>query len=148
MSELQQQINADLKSAMKNKDKKTLGAIRSLTGAIKQFEVDNRVDITDSDILKIVQKQVKQRKDSITQFNTAGRDDLVANEEFELEVISKYLPAQLSEEEIIIIVKTTIDEVGAKSMADMGRVMGILKSKFDGTADMGVVSTILKNNLG
>ena len=147
MSTLRDQVSNDMKTAMKAKDKETLKAVRSILTAIKQFEVDNREDATDEHVLKIVQKMVKQRKDSIEQFTTAGRDDLIAIEQSELDVIMGYMPAQLSENEISQIIDATLSEVGATSMADMGKMMGALKPKLDGKADMGQVNILLKSKL-
>jgi uncharacterized protein YqeY len=148
MSEIKQQLTTDIKVAMKAKDKVALGALRSLSGAIKQFEVDSRLEADDEKVLSIIIKQVKQRKDSISQFETAGRDDLVAKETSELEVIGKYLPIQLSEAEITGVVVDVIRQTGASSKADMGKTMGVLKAKLGSSADMAVVSRILKDKLG
>lgn len=144
---LKEQLNTDMKSAMKAKDKDTLKAVRGIIGAVKQFEVDNQSEADDSKVLQVIAKMVKQRKDSIEQFEKAGRDDLIAIEQTELDVISAYLPEQLSEDEIISVVDEIISQTGANSMADMGKVMGALKAKLDGTADMGIVSKILKSKL-
>jgi uncharacterized protein YqeY len=146
--ELKQQLTADMKSAMKAKDKDTLKAVRSIIGAVKQFEIDNQKDADDAVVLQVIQKMVKQRKDSITQFKEAERDDLIAVEESELAVIAKYMPEQLSADEVEQIVVATMGEVGASSMADMGKMMGALKQKLDGKADMGEVNKILKSKLG
>lgn len=144
---LKEQLTADMKSAMKAKDKDTLKAVRGIIGAVKQFEIDNQTDADDAKVLQVVQKMVKQRKDSIAQFSEAGRDDLIAVEQGELDVISKYMPEQLSIEEISKVVLETKNEIGATSMADMGKMMGALKSKLDGKADMGEVNKILKSQL-
>ncbi len=147
MSELKGRITADMKSAMKAKDKETLKAIRMILGAIKQKEVDERIELNDTQILAVIQKMVKQRKDSISQFSTAGRDDLIAVEEAELAVINNYMPAQLSEEEIIAAVDKAIADTGASSMQDMGKLMGLLKGQLDGKADMGLVSGAIRAKL-
>ena len=147
MSELKDRITADMKSAMKAKDKETLKAIRMILGAIKQKEVDERIELNDTQILAVIQKMVKQRKDSISQFSTAGRDDLIAVEEAELAVINNYMPAQLSEEEIIAAVDKAIADTGASSMQDMGKLMGLLKGQLDGRADMGLVSGAIRAKL-
>lgn len=144
---LKEQLTADMKSAMKAKNKDTLKAVRGIIGAVKQFEIDNQTDADDAKVLQVVQKMVKQRKDSIAQFSEAGRDDLIAVEQGELDVISKYMPEQLSIEEISKVVLETKNEIGATSMADMGKMMGALKSKLDGKADMGEVNKILKSQL-
>lgn len=147
MSELKQRVNADMKSAMKAKDKDALKAIRMVLGAIKQKEVDERIELDDAQVLAVIQKMVKQRKDSISQFETAGRDDLVAVEQAELEIINQYMPAQLSESEIEQAVSEAIASTGASSMQDMGKLMGLLKSKLAGKADMAVVSSIIRSQL-
>ncbi len=147
MSELKDRITADMKSAMKAKDKETLKAIRMILGAIKQKEVDERIELNDTQILAVIQKMVKQRKDSISQFSTAGRDDLITVEEAELAVINNYMPAQLSEEEIIAAVDKAIADTGASSMQDMGKLMGLLKGQLDGKADMGLVSGAIRAKL-
>ncbi len=147
MSELKGRITADMKSAMKAKDKDTLKAIRMILGAIKQKEVDERIELNDTQILAVIQKMVKQRKDSISQFSIAGRDDLIAVEEAELAVINNYMPAQLSEEEIAAAVGKAIADTGASSMQDMGKLMGLLKGQLDGKADMGLVSGAIRAKL-
>jgi len=147
MSELKNQIIADMKSAMKAKDSATLKAVRMIVEAIKQKEVDTREDLDDQGILAVIQKMVKQRKDSIDQFTQAGRDDLVAVEEAELKVINLYMPKQLSENEIESVVDQVISQTGASGMQDMGKLMGVLKAELSGKADMGTVSNIIKSKL-
>jgi uncharacterized protein YqeY len=147
MSELKNQIIADMKSAMKAKDSATLKAVRMIVEAIKQKEVDTREDLDDQGILAVIQKMVKQRKDSIDQFTQAGRGDLVAVEEAELKVINLYMPKQLSENEIESLVDQVISQTGASSMQDMGKLMGVLKAELSGKADMGTVSNIIKSKL-
>ena len=147
MSELKNQIIADMKSAMKAKDSATLKAVRMIVEAIKQKEVDTREDLDDQGILAVIQKMVKQRKDSIDQFTQAGRDDLVSVEEAELKVINLYMPKQLSESEIESIVDQVISQTGASGMQDMGKLMGVLKGELSGKADMGIVSKIIKSKL-
>ena len=147
MSELKNQIIADMKSAMKAKDSATLKAVRMIVEAIKQKEVDTREDLDDQGILAVIQKMVKQRKDSIDQFTQAGRDDLVAVEEAELKVINLYMPKQLSESEIESVVDQVISQTGASGMQDMGKLMGVLKGELSGKADMGIVSKIIKSKL-
>ncbi|SMM97977.1 Transamidase GatB domain protein [uncultured Candidatus Thioglobus sp.] len=147
MSALKQQLTEDMKSAMKAKDKEGLKAIRMIIGAIKQREVDERVELNDEQVLTVIQKMVKQRKDSISQFQEAGRTDLVEVEEAELAVINTYMPAQLSEDEIAIAIDTAITNSGANSMQDMGKLMGLLKGQLAGKADMGIVSGIIKSKL-
>ena len=136
-----------MKSAMKAKDKDGLKAIRMILGAIKQKEVDERIELDDAQVLSVIQKMVKQRKDSISQFEAAGRDDLVAVEQAELEIINQYMPAQLSESEIEQAVSEAIASTGASSMQDMGKLMGLLKSKLAGKADMAIVSGIIRSQL-
>jgi len=147
MSELKNQIIADMKSAMKAKDSATLKAVRMIVEAIKQKEVDTREDLDDQGILAVIQKMVKQRKDSIDQFTQAGRDDLVSVEEAELKVINLYMPKQLSESEIESVVDQVISQTGASGMQDMGKLMGVLKAELSGKADMGTVSKIIKSKL-
>lgn len=147
MSEIKQQLSEDMKSAMKAKNKDALKAIRMILGAIKQREIDERIELNDTQVLAVIQKMVKQRKDSISQFQDAGRIDLVEVEEAELVVINNYMPAQLSEAEIATAVDKAIADTGANSMADMGKLMGTLKGKLAGKADMGAVAKIIKERL-
>jgi hypothetical protein len=132
---------------MKAKDKEALKAIRMILGAIKQKEIDERIELSDAQALSVIQKMVKQRKDSIAQFSDAGRSDLVDIEEAELLIINNYMPKQLSKDEVEAEVTKAISETGAESMKDMGKLMGVLKGKLDGKADMGVVSQIIKSKL-
>ena len=141
---LKAQVINDMKAAMKAKDKKTLGTIRMLTAAIKQIEVDERRDVSDADVLSIVAKMIKQRKDAAEQFAEANREDLQVIELAEIVIIEKYLPAQLSTEEVAAVVQAIIAETGANGMQDMGKVMGLTKAKVAGQADMGQVSQIVK----
>ena len=141
---LKEQVINDMKAAMKAKDKKTLGTIRMLTAAIKQIEVDERRDVSDVDVLSIVAKMIKQRKDAAEQFAEANREDLQVIELAEIVIIEKYLPAQLSTEEVAAVVQAIIAETGANGMQDMGKVMGLTKAKVAGQADMGQVSQIVK----
>ena len=145
---LKQRITDDMKNAMRAKDKKRLGVIRLILAAIKQKEIDERIELTDADVLTILDKMVKQRRDSITQFENAGRDELAAQEKFEITIIQEYLPAQLSETEIVSLIESTIADTNAQSMQDMGKVMAILKPKLQGRADMGAVSQAIKAKLG
>ena len=147
MSELKKRITDDMKSAMKAKDKEFLRATRMIIEAIKQKEVDERVELDDPQVLTVINKMVKQRKDSISQFDLAGRTDLVEIEEAELEIIKKYMPEQLSDEEVEIFVDKAINDSGSDSMKDMGKLMGILKGQLDGKADMGAVSQLIKAKL-
>ena len=147
MSKLKQLITDDMKLAMKAQDKSALKAIRMILGAIKQKEIDERINLDDTQVLAVIQKMVKQRKDSISQFSDAGRTDLVEVEEAELSIINNYMPKQLSEAEIEVAVVKAIADSGADSMKDMGKLMGILKGQLDGKADMGQVSKLIKSKL-
>ena len=147
MSQLKQLITNDMKLALKAQDKSALKAIRMILGAIKQKEIDERINLNDNQVMVVIQKMVKQRKDSISQFSDAGRTDLVEVEEAELSIINNYMPKQLNEEEIEVAVAKAISDSGADSMKDMGRLMGILKGQLDGKADMGMVSQLIKSKL-
>ncbi|HQT31842.1 MAG TPA: GatB/YqeY domain-containing protein [Thiobacillus sp.] len=144
---LKARVTDDMKDAMRAKDSARLGTIRLLLAAIKQKEVDERIELDDAMISSIVEKLIKQRKDSISQFQTAGRDDLVAVEQAELVVLQAYLPEQLSSAEVEAAVIAAIAESGAASAKDMGKVMGLLKPRLAGRADMGQVSTLIKAQL-
>ena len=144
---LKPRITEDMKTAMKAKDTSRLSALRLLLAAMKQREVDERIELTDADILNIIEKMIKQRRDSISQFESAGRQDLADKEKHEISVISAYLPQALSENEIKIAVAEAVQSSGAKTMQDMGKVMGILKPKLAGRADMTKVSSIVKTQL-
>ena len=122
--------------------------IRMFLAEVQRFEIDNQEEADDSKALQIVNKMIKQRNDSITQFKSGGRDDLADREQKEVDILSKYKPAQLSEEEVTLKVKEAIENSGASSMQDMGKVMSILNSSLAGSADMGMVSKIVKENLG
>ncbi|MEX3605860.1 MAG: GatB/YqeY domain-containing protein [Burkholderia sp.] len=144
---LKDQISEDMKAAMRAKDSARLATIRLLLAAIKQREVDERLMIGDAGVVTVVDKMLKQRKDSITQFQAAGRDDLVAQEQSEVAVLVAYMPAQLSEAEVADAVQTAIVEVGAAGPQDMGKVMGMLKARLAGKADMTAVSASVKATL-
>jgi uncharacterized protein YqeY len=147
MSELKARITEDMKSAMKAKDKDALKAVRMILGAIKQKEIDDRIELDDTQVLAVIQKMVKQRKDSISQFKDADRTDLVDVEEAELVIINNYMPEQLSEAEIATAVDKAIADIGASSMQDMGKLMGLLKGQLGGKADMGAVSGLIREKL-
>ena len=147
MSQLKKRITEDMKLAMKAKDKQALKAVRMILGAIKQKEVDDRIDLDDAQVMAVIQKMVKQRKDSISQFSDAGRTDLVEIEEAELVIINSYMPEQLTDEEVSAAVDKSIADSGADSMKDMGKLMGMLKGQLDGKADMGQVSRLIKDKL-
>ncbi len=137
-------ITEAMKNAMRNKDKERLGAIRLILSEIKRVEVDERIEVADDRVLAILDKMTKQRKDSITQFQAANRDDLVAIEQKELDVISDFLPEALSEDEIKQIIQDAVAKSGAASMQDMGKVMGLVKPQVQGRADMGTISQLVK----
>lgn len=145
---LKTQILEDIKTAMKAKETARLGTLRLLSAAIKQKEVDERVELDDAAVLAIVEKLIKQRKDSISQFEKAGRQDLVDAEAAEVVVLSAYLPAQLSEAEIAAAIEAAITSTGAAGPKDMGKLMGVLKPQLAGKADMGKVSSLVKSKLG
>jgi len=147
MSQLKKRIIDDMKLAMKAKDKQALKAVRMILEAIKQKEVDDRIELDDAQVLAVIQKMVKQRKDSISQFSDAGRTDLVEVEEDELVVINSYMPEQLSDEAVSVVVDKAITDSGADSMKDMGKLMGMLKGQLDGQANMGLVSRLIKDKL-
>ena len=140
-------INQDLKAAMLSKDVIVRDTLRMLIADIKRFEIDKRVEADDTKVSDLINKNVKQRRDSIAQFKSGGREDLVATEEEQLNVILKYLPEQLSEEEIQKLVQDGIAAVSAESMKDMGKLMGHLKPIFEGKADMSIVSKLVKELL-
>lgn len=144
---LKEKISEDMKNAMRAKETDKLGAIRMLLAALKQKEVDERVTLDDAAVLAIIEKQIKQRKDSISQFQQAGREDLVAKEQFEMNVLLAYMPQQLSADEIIAEVVAAIAQTGATGAQEMGKVMALLKPKLAGRADMGLVSKTLKEKL-
>ena len=147
MSDLQQQIKDAVKTAMREKDKERLGALRLITAAFKQKEVDERIEITDDIALAILDKMSKQLRDSINQYEEAGRDELAEKEKFELGIVTEFLPAQLSDDEVTQLISDAIAETGASSMQDMGKLMGVLKPKLQGRADMGKVSGLVKSQL-
>ncbi len=147
MSDLKERIFEDMKTAMRAKEKDLLLTIRTILAAIKQQEVDTREDINDTDVLAILDKLSKQRRESISQFKDADREDLVAQEEMELGFIQRYLPEPLSDDEVQSLVTDAIASSGAESMKDMGKVMAILKPQVQGRADMGKISGIIKSAL-
>ena len=145
---LLERITEDMKQAMRDRAKDRLSTIRLILAAIKQQEIDRRVTLEDAEVLAILDKMVKQRRDSIEQFDKAGRDDLSSKESFEIEIIQAYLPSPLSDDEISALIADAITTSGAESMRDMGKVMGLLKPKMQGRADMGKVSGLIKSQLG
>ena len=144
---LKSQIQSDMKTAMKAGAKARLGAIRLILAAITQREVDERIELDDSQVLAVLDKMVKQRRDSITQYSAAGRQDLADVEQFELEVIQDYMPAALSETELSALLDAALAQTGASGMSDMGRVMAVLRPQIQGRADMGAVSALVKRRL-
>jgi uncharacterized protein YqeY len=144
---LKARITDDMKAAMRARETQRLSAIRLLLAAITQREVDERKDLSDAEIASVIEKMIKQRRDSIAQFQAAGRKDLVDNETFELRLLSGYLPKQLTETEIAEEVSAAIAQTGAKGAPDMGKVMAVLKGKLAGRADMGKVSALVKTKL-
>lgn len=147
MSEIKQRISEDIKAAMRAQEKERTAAIRLILAAVKQKEVDDRIELDDEMMITLLDKLAKQRRESITQFSKADRADLIAQEEFELDIILSYLPAQLSEDEIQSLVEQAIGQSGAAKMSDMGRVMAILKPQLQGRADMALVSRLIKQRL-
>lgn len=144
---LRDQINEDLKNAMRAGDNRRRDALRLLTAALKQKEVDERATLTDADVVSIIDKMLKQRRDSIAQFQKGGRDDLAEGEQFEISVLERYMPAALSEADIEAAIAAAIEKTGAKAPADMGKVMGPLKAELAGRADMAKVSARVKEKL-
>lgn len=141
---LKDRIQEDMKSAMRAKDARRLGVIRLLLAAVKQREIDERISLDDSQVLAVIDKMIKQRHDAIDQFQSAGRNDLAEQEQFEISVLSEYLPPALNDTEIAELLEAAIANSGATSMRDMGKVMGLLKPQLQGRADMGAVSAKIK----
>lgn len=144
---LKSQISEDVKSAMRAQDRKRLGVLRMVSAGIKQREVDERIELNDAQVLAVVDKMCKQRRESLEQFESAGRDDLVAQEKFELEVLQCYLPEPLDTEQLSALISRTISELGAESMRDMGSVMNALRDQVQGRADMKAVSQAVREQL-
>ena len=144
---LKQRLTDDMKAAMKAGEKERLGTIRLMNAAIKQKEVDERVEVDDTQVLAILEKMMKQRKDSVSQFEAANREDLAVIERAEMAIIEQYLPAKLGEAEVLAVIDAVIADVGASGPADMGKVMGAVKTKLAGQADMGEVSKLIKQRL-
>lgn len=147
MSELKERINAAVKTAMRAADKARLGTLRMVMAAIKQREVDERRELSDADVLAVLSKMIKQRRESYAQYDSAGRQDLAQKEQAEIECISEFMPQPLSEAEIDQLIEGAISETQARSVKDMGKVMGVLKPKVQGRADLGVVSARVKARL-
>ena len=144
---LKDHINADLKEAMRGGDNRRRDALRLLTAALKQKEVDERKTLVDSDVVSVIDKMIKQRRESIAQFDKGGRADLAAKEKSELDILSAYLPAQMGDAEIQKEIEAVVAETGASGAKDMGKVMGALKTKIAGKADMSRVSALVKAKL-
>ena len=148
MSELKARLQADMKSAMKAGEKDRLGVIRLIMAAVKQREVDERIELDDAEIIAVLDRMTKQRRESIAQYESAGRDDLAAVEKAEIEVIQQYLPQPLSEAEIDDLIRAAIAETGAEGIGGMGKVMAVIKAPMHGRADMSRVSVRVKALLG
>ena len=144
---IKQTISEDMKTLMRAKDTARLGAVRLLQASIKQKEVDERIELTDDQVLSVIQKMLKQRKDSIQAYQKANRQDLIDQEQLEIDVLTKYMPEPLSDSEVSKIIDDVIAEVNATDMKDMGKVVGVLKSQISGRADMGQVSKIVREKL-
>jgi hypothetical protein len=144
---LREQLQADMKAALKAGDKARLGVIRLINAAVKQREVDERIELDDTQCLVVIDKMIKQRRDSIEQYEAAGREDLASQERFEVEVCQGYLPAALSENEVNGLIEAALAQTGAMSMKDMGKVMGVLKPQLQGRANIGEVSAQVKARL-
>jgi len=145
---LKNQITEDMKTAMRAKETARLGAVRLLLSAMKQREVDERIELTDADIISIIEKMLKQRRDSIAAYESAKRDDLADIEKFEVTVLQTYLPQQLTEDEVKVILEKVVADTGAAGMKDMGAVMAAIKPLVAGKADMGKISGLIKARLG
>ena len=145
---LRERINEEIKAAMKAREAERLAALRLMLAAVKQREVDERITLDDAGVIAVAEKMIKQRRDSIAQFEKAARQDLVDKEKFEISVIEAYLPQQLSPAEVDAIIAEAVASTGAKGPADMGKVMGVVKPKLAGRADMGKVSALVKQRLG
>ncbi|WP_375751426.1 GatB/YqeY domain-containing protein [Vibrio sp. HN007] len=141
------QLKEEQKNAMRAKDKARLGTIRLALSAIKQREVDEQITLTDDDIIAVMTKMVKQRRDSVTQFESAGRQDLADAEKAEITVLEEFMPQPLTEEEVAALIEAAIADSGAAGMQDMGKVMGVLKPQIQGRADMGKVSGLVRSKL-
>jgi uncharacterized protein len=144
---LREQLTEDMKTAMKAREAEKLGAVRLILAAVKQREVDERITLDDPGVIAVIEKMIKQRKDSISQFEKAARQDLADKEKFELGILEAYLPQQLSQAEVDAIIAEAMAASGAKSPADMGKVMALVKPKLAGRADMGKVSGLVKGKL-
>lgn len=147
-SNLKTRIQEDMKAAMRSKDSRRLGVIRMILAALKQKEVDERIELDDTQVIAILGKMLKQRRDSLGQFEAAGRQDLADQEAYEISIVETYLPPALDERELTALIDEAIASSGASSARDMGKVMGLLKPRIQGRADMGQVSRLVKERLG
>lgn len=147
VSKIKERVDGAVKDAMRARDKQRVGALRMISAEFKRVEVDERIELDDQRCLAILDKMTKQRRDSLAQYESAGRQDLVDQEQFELDLIAEFMPEALSDDELDSLVAASIDEAGATSMKDMGQVMGILKPQVQGRADMGEVSKLVKQAL-
>lgn len=146
--DLKSRIQDDVKSAMRARDRNRLDALRLISASIKQREVDDRIDLDDAAVIGVLEKMIKQRRDSIEHYQRAARDELAAREAYEIEVIQTYMPTAMDEAELDALIDAALKETGASSMKEMGKVMGALKAKVQGRADMGAVSAKVKTRLG
>lgn len=146
-SPIKSEIDSAVKDAMRARDKQRLGVLRLIMAEFKRIEVDERIELDDTRVLAVLDKMTKQRKDSLDQYEKAGRDDLAAQESFELGVLSEYMPESLSDAEIAALIDAAVTETGAASMKDMGNLMAVLRPKLQGRADMGLVSQLVKSRL-
>ena len=144
---LKSRIQDDIKAAMKAKEKARLATLRLISAAIKQREVDDRIELDDAQVVAVLEKMIKQRRDSIAQYESAGRQELADQEQAEIEIIETYMPEGLGDEEIAAMIEAAVSESGAAGIRDMGKVMGLLKPKMQGRADMGKVSGLVKQKL-
>ena len=144
---LKARIQEDVKTAMRSRDRERLSALRLITAAIKQIEVDKRIELGDEEVLAVLDKMIKQRRDSLTQYESAGRKDLAEKEQYELDLIAEFMPEPLSQEALSVLIQATINELGASSLRDMGAVMNALRGDVQGRADMKAVSQAVKTLL-
>lgn len=147
MSQIFDQLTLDMKESMKNKDKNRLTTIRMAMSAVKQKQIDEKIEITDEVVIAIITKMIKQRQDSYNQYMQADRAELAESEKKEIDILTKYMPKQLSDEEVVLIVQKAIESVGATSMKEMGKIMASVKKELAGRTDMSKVSAIVKSNL-
>ena len=148
VDDLKSRIQDDVKSAMRARDRERLDALRLISASIQQKEVDERIDLDDAAVIGVLEKMIKQRRDSIEYYQKAGRDELAAREAYEIEVIQTYMPAAMDEAELEALIDAALNETGASSMKEMGKVMAALKAKIQGRANMGAVGTKVKTRLG